>query len=210
MSEQLGATRANWVGSPITSKPHLERGHARTGAPSSSHPEHVQAPQWPCPTIVVIEEAARARAAIERIAQRGERALGVAFELRTPSGSRLRSGEDARTATLASVAIAVPEAKPEAQGHEPLSEHGAGRSKVLVLPQALLERCPLETLLPPLLERGDSPPAYLVFADAHRALGLLARHGLDAPPATAVSRPPPRCSPRVRTGAATIARSSAS
>lgn len=126
-------------------------------------------PAWPSPEVVEVEAPERAALALERIAELGRPALGLAFDLRAQTGSRLRTGDDERSARLEGLAIAVPEAEGDP-------------TRVLVLGRALLEAVGAElgALLAPLW-RTASPP-YLVFADAHRALSLLAAWGLEPPP----------------------------
>ncbi len=93
----------------------------------------------------------------------------MVFDLRDRLGTRLRSGDDARNASIDAIAIAV-------AGNDP-NEHGA----VLLLERALVgEPARLPALLAPLWT-GERPP-YLVFDDAHRALTVLAKLGLAAPP----------------------------
>src|SRR5690606_16767008 len=57
-------------------------------------------PQWPTPEYAAVQEPGGARDAIERILARRPKALGVSVDLRGTAGTRLRSGDDARHATL--------------------------------------------------------------------------------------------------------------
>jgi DNA polymerase I-like protein with 3'-5' exonuclease and polymerase domains len=117
-----------------------------------------------------VSDPVRARGAIERIIARAPEALGLAFDLRDSVGNRLRAGDDARRARLEAIAIAVP----------PLDSSEA--SAVLLLERSLFSdpAAELPRLLAPLWS-GERPP-YLVFADAHRALSVLARIGVSMPP----------------------------
>jgi hypothetical protein len=127
-------------------------------------------PTWPTPKIVAVAEVDRARAAIERIVARHPEALGLAFDLRDTAGNRLRAGEDARRARLEAVAIAVPQ------------QDAAEDAKVLLLERGLvteLSSRPAHLLAQ--LWSGERAP-YLVFADAHQALTLLANLGAPTPP----------------------------
>ncbi|KIG17346.1 DNA polymerase I [Enhygromyxa salina] len=88
--------------------------------------------------------------------------------MRGRDGARLRSGDDARGGQLEGMAIA-------------LGLDGASEVPVLVLERALFldPQLDLAELLAPLWQA--QPPPYLVFADAHRALGVLAERGVSAP-----------------------------
>ena len=112
----------------------------------------------------------RARAAIQRIVTRHPDALGLAFDLRDSTGTRLRAGDDARRAQLEAIAIAVP------------SNDASDDAAVLLLERGLISDPAVELahLLEPLWS-GERPP-YLVFADAQRALTVLARLGAATPP----------------------------
>ncbi|WP_181233880.1 DNA polymerase [Enhygromyxa salina] len=113
-------------------------------------------------------EVERGRAAIAGIAQRRPKALGVALDVRGRDGARLRSGDDPRGAQLEGLAIAV-------------GLDGDRDDAVLLLERALLcdPALDLGGLLAPLWQGQPAP--YLVFADAHRALGVLAARGVSAP-----------------------------
>lgn len=96
----------------------------------------------------------------------------MSFDLRDSSNSRVRAGEDVRRARLEALAIALPSSEGE----------GAGEGAVLLLDRALVSDGSIE--LGRLLERlwsGERAP-YLVFADAHRALSVLAQLGASTPP----------------------------
>jgi hypothetical protein len=123
-------------------------------------------PTWPTPKLVAVAEVDRAQAAIERIVARHPEALGLAFDVRDTAGTRLRAGEDARRARLEAVAIAVP---PQAATED---------AKVLLLERELVTEFP--RLLAQLWSSERAP--YLVFADAHEALTLLAGLGAPTPP----------------------------
>lgn len=107
-----------------------------------------------------MQARARAQAAIERIAARRPKALGVALDLRSADGTRLRSDDDARGAGLEALAIAI-------------ADEG-----VLVLERELLDALgdQLAELLAPLWTEP-----YLVFADAQRALTALSARTVPPP-----------------------------
>jgi DNA polymerase I-like protein with 3'-5' exonuclease and polymerase domains len=117
---------------------------------------------------VSVRERARAQEAIERIASRRPKALGVALQLRGQSVARIL--DDARLARLEGLAIAVP------------AEQGEG-SSVLVFDRELLAELEaagqLGELLAPLWSGGAAP--YLVFADAQLALTVFRMRGLPTP-----------------------------
>ncbi|HLT39833.1 MAG TPA: DNA polymerase [Enhygromyxa sp.] len=121
---------------------------------------------------MAVSDPGRARAAIEQIVGRRPEALAIAFDLRDSVGNRLRAGDDARRARLEALAIAVP----------PAEAADRDQSTVLLLERGLLgdPATELPRLLAP-LSAAERPP-YLVFADAHRALTLFARLGIDPPP----------------------------
>ena len=140
-------------------------------APSQAEPPELR--PWPTPTVVVAAEIERARRAAERIAARQPRALGLALDLRRADGARLRSSDDARGASLEGLALAVPKSD-------------AGEAAVLVLDRDLLGRPGrsdwLRALLASLWTPQSGTAPYLVFADAQRALTILAELELGAPP----------------------------
>ncbi|NVB40183.1 hypothetical protein G6O69_20215 [Pseudenhygromyxa sp. WMMC2535] len=115
---------------------------------------------------------------LERIVARGPKVLGVAMELRTRQGARLRSGDDHRGASLEAVAIAVPEPR-DGSGEGATGVKGSG-TKVLVLERDALAEGGVAVLEG--LWAGVDEPPYLVFADAHRSLALLAGAGVSRPP----------------------------
>jgi len=116
--------------------------------------------------------ARTAQEAIERIANRRPKALGLALELRGSSLARSRT-DDARLARLEALAIAVPDEQRE----------GPGSASVLTLERELIAELDaageLAGLLAPLWS-GAAPP-YLVFADAQLALTVLGARGLPTP-----------------------------
>jgi len=120
-----------------------------------------------------VSDPQRAREAIERLIARRPAALGVSFELRGPTGLRLRSGDDARGTTLEAVAIAAPSPDAAAPDDEPT---------VILLERALFNGAAQVELASSLarLWAGEHPP-YLVLDDGHRALTVLDARGIASP-----------------------------
>jgi DNA polymerase I-like protein with 3'-5' exonuclease and polymerase domains len=135
-----------------------------------------------------VRERARAQEAIERIANRRPKALGVALDLRGQSVSK--HIDDGRLARLEGLAIAVPDEQGQASpggsrtlGGGEAQKEALGSASVLVIERELLTELgvagQLAGLLTPLWSRETAP--YLVFSDAQLALTVLGASGLPTP-----------------------------